>query len=100
MNTAEKQQFIQHWEKVRRRGAILYVLGIALSWGTISAISVRFLTHFFDQGFDWAALSSVFISREFLRFWAIFLFGGLCYGLTMWFYFGWLCRSYQAEIKK
>lgn len=97
MNTAEKQRFVQHWENVQRKGALLYVLGTALSWGTISAFAVRFFMYFFDQGFDWITLSGVFLTREFLLFWGVFLFGGLCYGVTMWFYFGWLCRKYSAR---
>lgn len=99
MNTAEKQAFARHWEKVRRRGPVLYVLFTGLSWGTVSAFAVRFFMQFFDEGFNWPALRSDFLSTEFRVFWGVFILGGLCYGLTMWFYYGWLYRKYGAAEK-
>lgn len=96
MNAAEKQAFVQHWEKVKGRGPILYVLATGLSWGTLSAFSVRFLMQFFDEGFNWPALRSDYLSEEFRVFWGVFILGGLCYGLTMWLYYGWMYRKYKA----
>lgn len=95
MNKTEKQSFVLHWEKVRRRGLVLYVLVTGLSWGTISAFAVRFFMQFFDEGFNWPALRSDFLSMEFRVFWGVFILGGLCYGLTMWFYYGLLYRKYK-----
>lgn len=96
MNAAEKQAFVQHWEKVKSRGPILYVLATGLSWGTLSAFAVRFLMQFLGEGFNWPALRSDFLSEEFRVFWGVFILGGFCYGLTMWFYYGWMYRKCKA----
>ncbi len=96
MNVQEKQQFLESWEKTQRRGILVYVLITAISWGTFSAIFIRLFMTVVDQGFSWEVLCGAFYSREFLVTWAVFLFGGLFYALTMWFYFNQRYRKLRA----
>lgn len=100
MNETEKKQFLAHWEKVRRKGILWYALPTAVAWGTTGAVVIRFFSTLFDQGISPDILAHAFYSQEFLRFWGVFLAGGLCYGLTMWLYYGWLYRRYRAQAAK
>ena len=97
MNVQEQQQFLAHWEQTRRKGAFRYILFTGLSWGTFSAVAIRFLMFLLAQDFSLEGLTGTFKSREFLVYWGVFLLGGLCYSLTMWFYFGWLYRKYRKK---
>src|SRR5262245_5825534 len=98
MNTQEKQQFVQHWEKVRQRGFVLYVVLTGITWGTIYELAVWLVFILLDHDFGWAAFQTELTSPEFLKQWGIFLVGGLCYGLTMWFYFEWQYRRYKQVL--
>ena len=97
MNQDERKQFMQHWEQVRRKGVFRYTLLLALTWGTLSAAVIRLIFVLMEQGFSLPALQGEFYSRDFLRFWGIFLLGGLCYSLTLWFYYQWLYRKYSKQ---
>ncbi len=100
MNEQEKHQFLALWSATRQKGAWRYVLATALSWGTVSAFLVRLLITLLDQGLHWPAIRAAFWSEEYLRYWGVFLLGGLCYAVTMWFYFGWQYRRLRRQEKQ
>lgn len=93
MSPEEKQQFAEHWKQVRRRGLLRYVALTAVSWGTFMAIFLRLFMTLIDRGLSLPAFRDAYFSREFLLYWAVFLAGGLAYGVTLWFYFNWRFRK-------
>lgn len=97
MNQQERQQFVAHWEQVRGKGIFLYILPSALTWGTCPAVIIRLIMVILGQGLSLSLLEAEFTSREFLVFWGVFLLGGLCYSLTMWFYYQWLYGKYRPR---
>ena len=100
MNEQEKQQFLQTWEKNRKRGIILYVIATALSWGTLTVIFFQAFLLIFEGNFNLEALKSAYLSDSFIRDWGIFLIGGLCYALTIWFFFNWRYRKLKAAERR
>ncbi len=97
MNTNEKQQFHAHWEKVRRRGIVLYVLAVAVSWGTVFAVFFRFLYVLLEQDLNLDALQAAFLSRNFLDFWGCCMLAGLLPGLLLWFFYQWQFRRMMND---
>lgn len=93
MNTNEKQQFRAHWGNVRRRGIVLYVLPIAVCWGTVFAVFFRFLFVLLEQDLNLNALQAAYRSRDFLEFWGCCLLAGLPIGLLLWFFYQWQFRK-------
>ena len=98
MNQQERQQFLAHWEKVRRGGVFQYIALTALSWATFSAVVIRLVFILFEQGISLGALAAGFISASFLIFWAVFFAGGCCYAATMWFYYQRLYWKMKREV--
>ena len=97
MNQQERQQFLAHWEKVRRGGVFQYIALTAFSWATFSAVVIRLVFILFEQGLSLEALAAGFISESFLIFWAVFLAGGCCYAATMWFFYQRLYLKLQRK---
>jgi len=97
MNANEKQQFRAHWEKVRRRGIVLYVLAVAVSWGTVFAVFFRFVFVLLEHDLDLGALQAAYISRNFLDFWGCCLLAGLLLGLALWFFYQWQFKRVMSD---
>ena len=97
MNNNEKQQFLAHWARVRRRGIVLYVLVTAVSWGTLSAIFLRFVFVLLEQDLSAATLQAAYRSRDFLDFWGWCLLAGLLLGLLLWFFYRWQYKMMNDE---
>lgn len=97
MKPHEKEQFLETWADLRSKGILRYVLATAVSWGTLTVVFFRLILIFIDETFSLEALRNAYLSQEFLRYWGIFLIGGIFYGLTMWFYFNWRYRKIKSE---
>jgi len=97
MNANEKQQFLAHWAKVRRRGIALYLLVTALSWGTVSAVLLRFVAVLLEQEITADNFRAAYLSRDFLGFWVWCLLAGLLLGLLFWFFYR---RQYRVLSKE
>jgi hypothetical protein len=96
MNANEKQQFLAHWAKVRRRGIALYLLVTAFSWGTVSAVFLRFVSVLLEHDLTAGGLHAAYRSRDFLEFWGWCLLAGLLAGLLLWCFYRW---QYSAMSK-
>ena len=96
MNANEKQQFLAHWAKVRRQGIALYLLTTALSWGTVSAVFLRFVSVLLEHDLTADGLHVAYRSRDFLEFWGWCLLAGLLLGLLLWCFYRW---QYSAMSK-
>lgn len=98
MNETEKRQFLAHWERVRRRGIVLYLLTAALTWGTAFAVFFRFAEVLLMHDLHWSTLRAAYSSRSFLAFWGWCLLGGLGLGLALWLFYRWQYRRLQKKV--
>ncbi|MBK9337243.1 MAG: hypothetical protein IPM98_11975 [Lewinellaceae bacterium] len=83
--------------RARRRGVVLYILAAAISWGTFSALFLRFVWLLLEYDLDAQTLVAAYRSRDFLEFWGWCLLAGLLLGLLLWFFYQWQYRKIGKE---